>query len=197
MVRLKASRNGNCISEFSMSIVISPADICNLNILYSSSIDTLTPNKVHFFSNASPALPDLEWYWDFGDGSSSDIEDPVHEYSVTGDYEVCLTVKKNNLCIRSVCDTVSITNIAGRSMITAYPNPVTTNELNVRITTDQPDTYQAYVINQFGAQVLLKTVYLNGGTNYFTLNIATLPRGIYIVYLRGANKTENYKFMRL
>ncbi len=32
------------------------------------------------------------WYWDFGDGTSSTERHPVHEYAGTGAYEACLTV---------------------------------------------------------------------------------------------------------
>jgi len=33
------------------------------------------------------------WKWDFGDGSSSDIQNPVHEYSESGTFSITLTVK--------------------------------------------------------------------------------------------------------
>jgi hypothetical protein len=36
------------------------------------------------------------YHWDFGDGKTSDIPNPQHEYSISGTYHVCLTV--TNAC---------------------------------------------------------------------------------------------------
>ncbi len=47
------------------------------------------------------------WYWDFGDGSSSTEQNPVHAYSDTGYYVVCLTV---NNCNSAYCENVYITD---------------------------------------------------------------------------------------
>lgn len=36
------------------------------------------------------------WFWDFGDGSTSTIQHPIHEYPVAGIYTVCLTASNVN-----------------------------------------------------------------------------------------------------
>jgi len=53
------------------------------------------------FTDKSTGIP-AEWIWNFGDGSKSYIQNPVHKYSKAGVYTVSLTVK----------------NDAGRSVIT-------------------------------------------------------------------------------
>ena len=55
---------------------------------YFGSILTLT------FSNSS--TDGNNWLWDFGDGNSDTAQSPVHTYSDTGYYSVCL--QANNLC---------------------------------------------------------------------------------------------------
>lgn len=42
-----------------------------------------------FFTDLS-SLPDT-WYWDFGDGSSSTVQNPVHTYTTAGTFTVTLT----------------------------------------------------------------------------------------------------------
>ncbi len=42
------------------------------------------------FTDLSTNTP-LTWDWDFGDGATSTIQDPVHTYTANGDYNVCLT----------------------------------------------------------------------------------------------------------
>lgn len=52
------------------------------------------------FSSAGSYDPDtndtLSYLWDFGDGSSSTRENPIHRYSAYGDYNISLTVTDNH-----------------------------------------------------------------------------------------------------
>ena len=51
------------------------------------------PLTINFTSTNQNAT---EWYWDFGDGSSSSEENPSHTYLTDGDYDVNLTIYSNN-----------------------------------------------------------------------------------------------------
>ncbi|MBK9335973.1 MAG: choice-of-anchor L domain-containing protein [Lewinellaceae bacterium] len=57
--------------------------------------------NVEFYGNTT-GNP-TEWYWDFGDGATSDQQSPVHTFADYGVYEVCLTV------FDSVCNEAFIT----------------------------------------------------------------------------------------
>ena len=51
------------------------------------------------------------WEWDFGDGNTSEEQNPVHVYQDTGIYYVCLTVSNHdsiNFCYDTFCDSVYI-----------------------------------------------------------------------------------------
>ncbi len=54
--------------------------------IYSAGDD----NKVSFTNQSLGE--DLKYYWDFNDGDSSLVRDPVHSYVLAGYYDVCLTV---------------------------------------------------------------------------------------------------------
>ena len=41
------------------------------------------------FTDLSAGLPDT-WYWDFGDGNTSEVENPVHEFGMNASYTVSL-----------------------------------------------------------------------------------------------------------
>lgn len=47
------------------------------------------------------------WFWDFGDGSTSKVQSPVHEYRTFGSYVVTLTVS-NSISSDSVSQFVDI-----------------------------------------------------------------------------------------
>ena len=58
-----------------------------------------------FFSDNSPNNP-TSWFWDFGDGTFSSLQFPVHSYAQAGTYTVCLSV--SSICgSDSSCATVT------------------------------------------------------------------------------------------
>ncbi|MFT5778125.1 MAG: hypothetical protein ACI837_001081, partial [Crocinitomicaceae bacterium] len=44
------------------------------------------------FTNTSTVTSTPTYFWDFGDGNTSTLEDPNHTYAATGTYLVCLTI---------------------------------------------------------------------------------------------------------
>ena len=58
------------------------------------------------FSDVSSELPD-SWLWDFGDGNTSMIQNPVHTYDSSGIYIVCL-IASNSCGVDTFCNSVVI-----------------------------------------------------------------------------------------
>jgi gliding motility-associated-like protein len=54
----------------------------------------------------------VEWFWQFGDGATSEDQNPSHAYNNTGDYEVTLFVTSNNGCTNSISDSLTIIDFA-------------------------------------------------------------------------------------
>ncbi len=49
--------------------------------------------EIQFLDNSTdPENKVVSWFWDFGDGNTSDVQTPVHTYAELGDYNVTLTV---------------------------------------------------------------------------------------------------------
>ncbi|PCJ23548.1 MAG: hypothetical protein COA97_11495 [Flavobacteriales bacterium] len=69
------------------------------------------------------------WYWDFGDGDTSLVQNPVHTYSSSGIYYVCLTA--GDSCVTdSYCDSVVIIAVgideastSSNTQLNIQPNP--------------------------------------------------------------------------
>ncbi|MBL4705995.1 MAG: PKD domain-containing protein [Flavobacteriales bacterium] len=49
----------------------------------------------------------LSYYWDFGDGATSSLQNPYHTYSAAGTYTVCLSIW-NGTCSDTVCSAITI-----------------------------------------------------------------------------------------
>ena len=75
---------------------------CNLNASFSSTKNDLELS----FSNTS-AGTNNSWYWNFGDGNYSTLENPVYSYQTAGVYEVSLTA----IDLISGCKSSSTSNI--------------------------------------------------------------------------------------
>ncbi|MDO9188063.1 MAG: PKD domain-containing protein [Bacteroidia bacterium] len=76
------------------------------------------PGSLPFFDNSITGNTDdpiTSWEWNFGDGSSSAEEDPIHNYSQPGTYLVSLTVTTARGCTSN--------NFSGPLMIIAHPIP--------------------------------------------------------------------------
>ena len=92
----------------SVSLTITTADGCSYTTMQSNSVyfqpfganfygvplDTIFPNPVQFYANSLGAT---SWVWDFGDGGTSTLQNPLHVYQNPGTYNVTLTIS-NGVC---------------------------------------------------------------------------------------------------
>jgi PKD repeat protein len=90
--------------------------------------DTLSPLVVNF-TDASTYEP-TQWQWNFGDGGTSSLTDPVHAFSAPGTYTVCLVVSNafasDTLCREVQVGTSGVTNMPVLPLVKVAPNPVVT-----------------------------------------------------------------------
>ena len=72
------------------------APIASLDATYGGLGQQVKVNSIAFFDGGASSDPDgdvLEFEWDFGDGGTSSLLRPNHEYTSIGNYTVTLTVK--------------------------------------------------------------------------------------------------------
>ena len=106
-----------------------------LRNLIGSPADTLGPIAAYdftpggftlFFEDESLKSP-TAWQWDFGDGSTSTEQNPVHEYAQEGEYEVCLSVSNlygaDTLCQMVQVQLTSAGEEGGQAVAELFPNP--------------------------------------------------------------------------
>jgi PKD domain/Secretion system C-terminal sorting domain len=96
---------------------------------WKSSSDTLMGNLTRSFHDLSWYQP-VSWYWDFGDGTTSTLEDNVHTFPAPALYDVCLTVCNATGACDTLCRSIDL-QISGSGHIQVpsdvsagiYPNP--------------------------------------------------------------------------
>ncbi len=94
---------------------------CNANFnWFADSISN--PNNIHFLNNSTSGYPNaqISYVWNFGDGTSSSLENPTHIYSLnptgSNSFNVCLQIIvkdsfNNILCQNTFCQTLTLANI--------------------------------------------------------------------------------------
>ncbi len=89
--------SGNCTSfyedlDFVNNDTIWPRECQAMFFSYPDSVDLLTANFMDMSDTGTPSGIIDTWYWDFGDGNTSTLQNPSHTYAVEGEYNVCLTI---------------------------------------------------------------------------------------------------------
>ncbi|HEY4800356.1 MAG TPA: PKD domain-containing protein, partial [Bacteroidia bacterium] len=84
------------------TIHINPKPIASFTVLTNCSLDS-----VYFTSTSTISSGNIVSYnWNFGDASTSTVQNPVHKYASTGTYVVTLNVTSDSGCTATVSDTV-------------------------------------------------------------------------------------------
>ncbi len=123
--------SANCSDSTSQSIVVgvvSPS--CAASFYYYP--DSANQNMINFFDFSS-GNPN-SWSWNFGDGTTSSLQNPVHTYSSTGSYTVTLYISSAN-CSDSISQVVTLGNTS--SCQAAFSSVLDSNTVNAVIFTDQ------------------------------------------------------------
>lgn len=58
----------------------------------------------------------ISWYWDFGDGNTSTVQNPTHTYSTPGTYNVVLTINGTTVSAEPLTDAPSKTHVSLRGI---------------------------------------------------------------------------------
>ncbi len=91
------------------------------------------PYEVQFI-DSSLAWTSLNYEWDFGDGTTSNQQNPFHTYEIPGSYDVTLTIYTTDGCI----DTLSLTKT---DAIQVNPSP----EASMRVNPSSVSEYEPFI----------------------------------------------------
>lgn len=103
------------------------------NFTYNDSLDPQIA-----FTDISTKVP-TSWYWDFDDGDTSALRNPIHTFASNGDYNVCLTAI-NSGGSHTYCQKVSITKIPPEADFSFY-TPLDPKILFTDMSTKQPTSW--------------------------------------------------------
>ncbi len=164
--------DGNCQAIDSCNVIVSRPPFA----AFSYAIVGLNAT----FTNVSQYA--TTWHWDFGDGATSNLQQPSHSYAVDGIYSVCL-IATDTCGSDTTCQGVNISTVglAGQQLpqVQTWPSPTkgllhvaVSGVLEDRIGFDVYDVHGRLVRNGDAVQV-------------WTIDFADLPDGLYFLALHA------------
>ena len=118
---LTATHTYETAGTYGISFTAIDSSTCNISLTQNTSVEvyqtaiaafemssnvteaSVTPT---FFTNNSQFAD--SYLWDFGDGNTSEEENPTHLYETTGTFEVCLQAINEENCNDEVCQTITV-----------------------------------------------------------------------------------------
>jgi PKD repeat protein len=155
-----------------------------------SNFNFSSNENVFSFNNLS--TNSLNYLWDFGDGTTSNLENPSHTYNAVGIYNVSLTATacnySNVVTVPLILNTLSTAQNDQDHLLVMYPNPVET-VLNLNLGKLQT----VLVIDLMGQNVTPK--YYSEAENT-KIDFTGFTPGIYLLKVINDNKISTYKIVK-
>ncbi len=178
--------NDSLTCSDSICMVISVEGSIEAGFTYELDSLSQIPNKYYFFDLSTGDIDN--WEWDFGDGSFSNEKDPVHTFSETGVYYVCLEVTRyvpsGGVLVDSYCEVITTPDYFDFGGITYLGNlPMNNPE-------PSGDTGVAYLYRNYSDYVIPfdTIVFYEYGYYWFT----QILQGDYIVKVKLTESSSHY-----
>jgi gliding motility-associated-like protein len=176
-----------CSDTITNTVVVNPNPVSDFTMLPDST--TLMNPVISFTDVSNPPSPDTisQWSWNFGDGESNLIQNPIHEYSDSGYYTVSLMVTNEFGCIDERTDLVKVYpdyNIHFPNTFT--PNGDTYNDVFLPVGIGTNSEFEMYIFNRWGDMIFESYDANTSWDGYGNKGKKAVQEGVYIyvVYFR-------------
>jgi len=143
--------------------------------------------SVFFFDSSVTATA---WNWDFGDGQTSQFQNPIYTYANPDTYTVCLTAY-NECAFNTICENITVIpvgvgELSQAERVRIYPNP-THGKFVIELNNDLMGS-TIKIIDELGALVeVIKKV----KQNKIEIDISHHSKGIYCVHIENEKSAIN------
>jgi len=103
-VELSATSNFGCLTSLMQPVIVNPLPNTDFSL-----VETCTGSPSGFTNTTTIATGSVAVYnWNFGDGNTSTVSNPLKTYNSAGTYTVTLTATSNGACVNSISKTVTV-----------------------------------------------------------------------------------------
>jgi gliding motility-associated-like protein len=122
-ITLIVTTGNNCQSTLTQSFSITPKPEAKFRVVNNTALSLGA--QIAFIDSSNIAAS--SWFWDFGNGTTSTIKNPITTYSSNGTYTVSLTISDQFGCLSTDTSLVVIKTIA-REIKQLIPNMISPND---------------------------------------------------------------------
>ena len=95
--------DSTCFETITQLVIVEDMTMnCTANFWWHHNCQSNNPLEIKFMNNSYAYGPIISFAWDFGDGTTSDEEDPIHLYADFGLFDVSLTIETESGCTDEV-----------------------------------------------------------------------------------------------
>jgi hypothetical protein len=172
----------------SQQVIINPLPVADFSF---EQADGLTFN----FTSSNPVS--VSHQWDFGDGNTSQLQNPTHTYSVEGIYDVTLSVS-NECGNDESAEELTAINVGIISSlepnVKIYPNPFN-SQINLEILLNTQENIKINIYNLMGQ--LLWSENISGQREIFrTVDLDAFAKGIYFINIQSNSQIISRKIVK-
>ncbi|MBL0020756.1 MAG: T9SS type A sorting domain-containing protein [Bacteroidetes bacterium] len=188
---LTATDSNGCANSTALVVTTLPPVIADFSFVQNpgSGLDWT-------FSDASSGNP-TAWEWEFGDGTTSNLQNPSHTYTASGNYNVQL-IATDSCGHDTLLQNIGVVGTAAAiiPVITISPNPCNGN---FQIETSGWVDGEAFVeiTNMHGQLILQRKVDIHSGQFQFDISLGQVAGGTYFVKISNAGQSVVKKLMVL
>lgn len=187
-VSLAIISDSGCFSALTKynSIAVNPMPVADFD--FADLGGTVSFNDFSFISTGNI----MEWLWNFGDGSSSVSQNPLHTYSTNDPVNACLIVNSSSGCTDTICKpifSVGVKTISSEPAVSVYPNPSTNGMFTIDLGTN-PEKTTVTVYSILGNIIITKEL---NAINKQVLDLSNEANGSYFITINNNHSTITRK----
>ncbi len=136
------------------------------------------------------------YLWDFADGTTDTVPNPLHDFPNDGTYSVTLYAKnecKGDTVVSSI-SVIGIEEIIAQERIKIYPNP-SDGKLYIDISKIGEKIDEIQVLNSYGQLVFCEKFSPDISGTLMSIDLSGLSKGIYTLLIKKSKFIINSKFV--
>ena len=165
----------------------SPTQEVIANVVETNFSQEIVNNIVYFSDSSNGAT---SWLWDFGDGSTSTDQHPIHVYSSSGTYDVTLTINDGSCGSNS---SLTITEVNDDFDVIIIPNP-TTDQANIIFSNPISENFSVEIFSVDGKLIWQQNI--ENGADQVKIDLRNYSAAVYLISIQSESFSEIRRILK-